>query len=41
MIWMHDHAEPLTGSEYEFWMTNPLPMGWAILSAPVTRPLEE
>jgi len=34
MIWKFDRAEPLTLEEYHFWMTHPLPFGWAILSAP-------
>lgn len=36
MIWKFDHAEPLTWYEYQYWMTTPLPTGWAILSAPST-----
>ena len=31
MMWMWDHAEPITPAEYEFWMSRPLPFGWAII----------
>jgi hypothetical protein len=38
MIWKFDHAEPLTWTEYDYWMRNPLPFGWSILSEPPRIP---
>jgi hypothetical protein len=34
MLWKGDHAEKLTLAEYQHWMLNPLPRGWAILRVP-------
>jgi hypothetical protein len=34
MMWMYDHAAPISWAEYRHWMTHALPFGWAILSEP-------
>ena len=34
-IWKYDHLEQLDYYEYLYWMQNPLPMGWQIISKPI------
>lgn len=34
MIWRYGYADALSWEEYHYWMTRPLPLGWAILSLP-------
>jgi hypothetical protein len=36
IMWEWDHARFLGHEEYEYWMMNPLPFGWSIVSAPVS-----
>jgi len=34
VMWQYDHARELGWSEYQYWMQNILPFGWAIIVPP-------
>lgn len=34
IMYEYDHQRPLSWKEYQHWLWNPLPFGWAIISEP-------